>query len=102
MKEKDLREVLDIVASDRDRTLAQEWPKQLEWFMCPDCKCQTLAMKFIPKSNFSIRSIEFGKINYDFTEMNYMTMVGRQCIICKKKFIPYTSPMPKDAYIEGE
>ena len=52
MNDKDRQEVLDLIASDRDLTLAREWPNKLEWFMCPECKTQTLAMKFIPKSKF--------------------------------------------------
>jgi hypothetical protein len=103
MNENDRHLILDLIASDRDRTLAQEWPNRLEWFMYPECKTQTLAMKFIPKSKFPTYSPEFaGHVTYGYIEMNHMTMVGRQCIICKKKFIPYEPKPSESNYIEGE
>jgi hypothetical protein len=104
MNDKDRQEVLDLIASDRDLTLAREWPNKLEWFMCPECKTQTLAMKFIPKSKFPNCSMEFGgHTTYGFIEMTHMTMIGRQCIICKKKFIQSIPPsQPENSYIEGE
>lgn len=103
MKEQDQREVLDLIELSRNRTADQNWPKELEWFMCPDCKVQTLAMKFIPKSMFPDAHVSLtmsGNTTYGFVEMNHFTMTGRQCIICKKRFVPAPPQPATDAYVE--
>jgi len=99
----DANRIREIVRDEISRSEAREWPNKLEWFMCPECKTQTLAMKFIPKSRFPSCSMEFGgHVTYGFIEMTHMTMIGRQCIICKKKFVPSIPQPPKDSYVEGE
>ena len=83
MNQKDRDEVLKII----NERIEQDLWRIPQSFFCPECKGYTLAMMFVPKSNYPLMADNQGRTSYSFIQMNIFNMTGRQCLICKKKFV---------------